>query len=270
MSIKYMSVVWSDQTIQSRTQLLILLALSDFANDDGFAWPSLETISQKARTSARAVQDQLEELKKAGKLEIQIAKGPKGTNLYRVIMGGVQMPHPAGSRGMVPGMVPPLPAPDPSGTVSDPSLTVSQKNNAESKTAEPIVPLLAQTSSEKPDELKTGSRRKAKPPKHTPEEITRAQDFVRLWCDGFLKATGTAYKPDGRDFKQIYSFLVDRTEPVAELVALAHRAWADEYKAGQAGSISAFTWNYQKLVMAFTNRRMRSAPQADPHAVNGF
>ena len=96
---------------------------------------------------------------------------------------------------------------------------------------------------------------KKKTPSHTPEEIARVQDFLALWCPAFKASTGKDYRPDGRDMKQLYAFLADRSEPVAELVALAQEAWGDQYKAGQAGSIAAFTWSYHKLVMAFSGQR---------------
>lgn len=116
-----MSAVWSDETLESRTALLVLLALADYANDEGFAWPKIETIAKKSRTSQRAVQEVLTGLKEAGKLVIDFGKGPKGTNLYRVIVEGCKCRTPQiagelfqnGSR-----IVTPLPAPDPSGTVS--------------------------------------------------------------------------------------------------------------------------------------------------------
>lgn len=67
-----------------KVKLLVALSLADNArSEDGVAWPSLESIAKKARTSIRGAQDSLRELAKDGKIEIEESKGPKGTNLYR-------------------------------------------------------------------------------------------------------------------------------------------------------------------------------------------
>lgn len=52
MSIRVMSEVWDHANLEG-AQLLVLLALADFANDDGYCWPSYETLAKKARVSRR-------------------------------------------------------------------------------------------------------------------------------------------------------------------------------------------------------------------------
>lgn len=52
MSIKIMTLVWDKSPLKG-TELLILLALADMANDDGVCWPSYDTIAQRARVSRR-------------------------------------------------------------------------------------------------------------------------------------------------------------------------------------------------------------------------
>ena len=54
MSIKVMSAVWSSGP-QNKTELLVLLALADNADDTGKCWPSYETISKKSRVTRRHV-----------------------------------------------------------------------------------------------------------------------------------------------------------------------------------------------------------------------
>lgn len=54
MSIKLMSKVWSSAPYAG-DQLLILLAIADFANDDGFFFASKSTLSKKCRCSVEYV-----------------------------------------------------------------------------------------------------------------------------------------------------------------------------------------------------------------------
>lgn len=93
MSISVMSRVWSDSSAQG-SALLVLLAVADFANDQGTAYPAVKTLADKARMSARNVRYVLDDLVKSGELTISRGQGPKGCNLFRVvaakIAGGVQ------------------------------------------------------------------------------------------------------------------------------------------------------------------------------------
>lgn len=82
-----MADVWADPYYGQgdKVKLLVALAIADSANSDtGLAWPSLETLCSKARTSIRGAQDALRQLKADGKLEIEVGKGRNGTNLYRM------------------------------------------------------------------------------------------------------------------------------------------------------------------------------------------
>ena len=49
MSIKLTAKAW--ETNQSGNDLLVLLALCDFSNDEGVSFPSLKTLSSKAKVS---------------------------------------------------------------------------------------------------------------------------------------------------------------------------------------------------------------------------
>jgi hypothetical protein len=55
MSIKYMTKVW-DSGRWSGSDLVMMLALADFANDNGYCWPSVPTLAQKCRTTERQAQ----------------------------------------------------------------------------------------------------------------------------------------------------------------------------------------------------------------------
>lgn len=83
MSVRVISAVWEHSKAHG-SGLLVLLAIADFANDSGAAWPSIETIAKKARTGVRRTQDLLKELVRIGELTVDYQKARFGCNLYRV------------------------------------------------------------------------------------------------------------------------------------------------------------------------------------------
>lgn len=83
MSIQTMSRVWEHSNLGS-TQLLLLLAIADFSNDEGVAWPSVRTLARKIRMSERNTHYLLTKIIKTGELAIEKNKGPRGCNLFRV------------------------------------------------------------------------------------------------------------------------------------------------------------------------------------------
>ena len=52
------------------TDLLMLLAIADFSDDDGLAFPSVEKLAKKCRMSKRNAQDRLKVLSESGELTI--------------------------------------------------------------------------------------------------------------------------------------------------------------------------------------------------------
>src|SRR5271166_1557587 len=53
LSIKVASFVWEKLTQYREEKLLVLLALADFADDDGICWPSIPRVASKARITER-------------------------------------------------------------------------------------------------------------------------------------------------------------------------------------------------------------------------
>jgi len=83
MSVRMLSAVW-EKSRHSGNDLLMLLALADFADDDGRSYPSVATLARKCRMTSRNVNLILAELRKSGELQVHQNQGPKGTNLYRL------------------------------------------------------------------------------------------------------------------------------------------------------------------------------------------
>lgn len=98
MSIKAMTAVW-DHSSHKGSNLLALLALADFAHDDGSnIYPSVATLCAKTRLSERAVQYILRALIASGEL-VADGKHASGTVAYRIdlerLWGGAKI---AGAR----------------------------------------------------------------------------------------------------------------------------------------------------------------------------
>ena len=89
MSIRIMTNVWEHQGI-SPTQKLVLLALADWANDEGLCWPSIERLCGKSSLSRRAVQSAIKTLCEMGLL-IQEQSSGRGCRYWLKV--GVQEMH---------------------------------------------------------------------------------------------------------------------------------------------------------------------------------
>lgn len=91
MSIKVMTAVW-DHSKAAGTDLLVLLALADMANDDGECWPAIGTIARKCRIDARTTQRRIRSLEQLGEVVVvpfggkaSIAGGTR-SNRYRIVV----------------------------------------------------------------------------------------------------------------------------------------------------------------------------------------
>ena len=73
MSVRLMTAVW-DLPLQP-SEKLVLLALADWAHDDGRCWPSIKAVADKSGVSERTVQRTLREAEKNGLLERTENKG---------------------------------------------------------------------------------------------------------------------------------------------------------------------------------------------------
>ncbi|MBI4001061.1 MAG: helix-turn-helix domain-containing protein [Nitrospira defluvii] len=83
MSIKVLGMVWKGSGAKGG-DLLVALAIADFADDDGNAYPSIPTLGKKSRLSDRQVKRAIQNLESLGELKILRGKGPCGTNRYKL------------------------------------------------------------------------------------------------------------------------------------------------------------------------------------------
>ncbi len=141
MAIRTMSLVWDHSTLGG-TELLLLLAIADFADETGRAWPSVATLAKKIRMSERNARYLLKKIAATGELVVEHGKGPRGCNLFRVQtlqganLAGLQPVATVGGNGWPRGAAIAF-APEPSvnhqGTVNS-----SAKNTEQAKNGEPL------------------------------------------------------------------------------------------------------------------------------------
>ena len=86
MSIRTMTRVW-DHAEAEGGALLALLALADFADDEGYCWPKVSEVARKARLSERGTYDVLASLEAAGEIA-RFAGGGRGRAATYVVLTG--------------------------------------------------------------------------------------------------------------------------------------------------------------------------------------
>lgn len=100
MSLRAISWAWKHGP-KNQGELLVLLALADFANDDGECWPAMSTIAEKARVTERATRRIIRRLEVSGFLRVETGGGRRGSNRYRMLMGETRTNGPPGDRKSV-------------------------------------------------------------------------------------------------------------------------------------------------------------------------
>ena len=133
MSVEVWSEVWRSGP-SDHGELLVLLALADFANPQGECWPAVATIAEKTRMTDRGVQKILKRLIEAKRISVTVGGGRRNCNLYRILQnpeqetpntvhpehGSPRTPeHKPRTRGRE---TPNRRSPEPSGTVNEPSV----------------------------------------------------------------------------------------------------------------------------------------------------
>lgn len=107
MSIKVTNWAWARSESRNGARL-VLLALADRADDDGFAWPSIEDLCERTKLSERAVQKAITNLVELGELKVESGGGRRVRNRYTIIpkprtSDGVTGEYPGPSDGVTDG-----------------------------------------------------------------------------------------------------------------------------------------------------------------------
>lgn len=83
MGVRATTYIW-DHAPENRSDLLVLLALADYCNDEFQCWPSVKSIAQKCRMTERGVQKIIRRLEDENWLFIDTGNGRKGCNQYKI------------------------------------------------------------------------------------------------------------------------------------------------------------------------------------------
>lgn len=94
--MSFQAIRWVVERSQhKKSTLLVQVILADYANDDGLAWPSVQTIGARAGLGRSAVNDALTKLRASGdiKVERQGGTATQRTTVYRLplLPGGVRL-----------------------------------------------------------------------------------------------------------------------------------------------------------------------------------
>jgi Helix-turn-helix domain len=85
MSVEAMTLVWK-YSRHGGTLLLLELALADYADDRGIAWPSIATLAEKIRKSKRYTYMMLQQLEASKEVRIMQRGGGHGSNRYLIAL----------------------------------------------------------------------------------------------------------------------------------------------------------------------------------------
>src|SRR6266404_1333651 len=85
MSIKMMTRVWQVAPCRG-TELLVLLALSDYANDEGICWPNPKTLATKARCTEQYARKAVHKFEGCGVVS-SLKADVRGEHLYVLNLG---------------------------------------------------------------------------------------------------------------------------------------------------------------------------------------
>jgi hypothetical protein len=75
-----------NQSIHAGTELLMLVVLADYSDDEGNSYPSVASLARKCRMSPRNANYILSALQVSGELRVMKNQGPMGTNRYRIML----------------------------------------------------------------------------------------------------------------------------------------------------------------------------------------
>lgn len=93
MSVRCLTHVF-EKSGHAGSDLLMLLALADYSDDDGNSYPAVPTLARKCRMTSRNANYILKALQDSGELRVLKNQGPKGTNRYRILLSQLGLSKP--------------------------------------------------------------------------------------------------------------------------------------------------------------------------------
>jgi hypothetical protein len=81
-----------DSSRHAGTELLMLVVLADYSDDEGNSYPAVASLARKCRMSPRNGNYILSALQASGELRVLKNEGPRGTNRYRIMLDSLGPP----------------------------------------------------------------------------------------------------------------------------------------------------------------------------------
>ena len=78
-----------DKSVHAGTDLLMLIVLADYSDDEGNSYPAVASLARKCRMKPRNANYILKSLQESGELRVLKNEGPKGTNRYRIMLASL-------------------------------------------------------------------------------------------------------------------------------------------------------------------------------------
>jgi len=111
MSIRFWNWAWSQEQLTT-VETLLLLSLSDMADDTGQSFPGIKTLAKRCRTSERTIQRCIAALKGKGLVQVRprIVGGQQTSNFY-ILIADLSAPQAKKGQGdkLSPGVVDVIP-----------------------------------------------------------------------------------------------------------------------------------------------------------------
>jgi hypothetical protein len=219
MSIEVMAKVWKHSPYGEGT-LLVLLAMADWANDDGFCWPSIPQLAHKSRQSERNVRYNLRRLEEDKVIDRVEHRGKGHRNEYQINLQNLQgLPDFDTKSGKntsssitykrkpaKPANLQNLQVATSKPASSDTKPASSDISHIKDARAEPslepsIQPSVAKTGRDRDKSKNNGNRHDEPPP--TPEQQDEAIGAVKGLIDGFLGRFAREEMPPADDRTEI-------------------------------------------------------------------
>ena len=217
MSIRLSDTVWGYSKARGST-FTVGLGIADYADDEGYAWPSIERLATKCRVSKRTVNTAVKELVRLGEIEIVerggYRYGKPRANTYRIIL----KPNPQDSHlGKSPKAQDSQVGKTPNTQPSTPEHADDGTPNMQSGATE--VPWIAPQPSIEPSE---------EPSTEPPGEKSEG-DLFEEWNRHYCEWTGREPERNTDKSRRLFDARRKEGHPLEELKAATRAACADEW-----------------------------------------
>lgn len=129
-----MTWVLDQAPVADSTQAFVLCVLADWADDNGYCWPSVERVALRARCSESTARRHIRALEKSGIVVRAQASHGRGTNTYRIIVTNQpgQNDTPVNMTGFA------SPSPAKTGVINRVNMTPRQNDRVDNSTLAPV------------------------------------------------------------------------------------------------------------------------------------